>query len=161
MKADFWTDHLCLCALSHFLNFSKRIIFNSTLYSLGLETEREDLPKPMYCVGGGARLASVSFSWRSICCCPWCARCKLIIRNTPSKNFHTRASPPPNILVTAAQLCLTLCTPWTVVHGILQARRLEWLPLPSPGDLPNPGIEPGSPALQADSSPSESRGKAR
>jgi len=29
--------------------------------------------------------------------------------------------------------------------GILQARILEWLPLPSPGDLPNPGIKP--PAL--------------
>ena len=29
------------------------------------------------------------------------------------------------------------------------------LPLPSPGDLPNPGIEPRSPALQADSLPSE------
>ena len=32
------------------------------------------------------------------------------------------------------------------------------LPFPSPGDLPNPGIEPGSPALQADSLPSESQG---
>ena len=41
-------------------------------------------------------------------------------------------------------------TPWTV-HGTLQARILEWEPFPSPGDLPNPGIEPRSPALQADS----------
>ena len=32
-------------------------------------------------------------------------------------------------------------------------------PFPSPGDLPNPGIEPGSPALQADSLPSETPGK--
>ena len=32
-------------------------------------------------------------------------------------------------------------------------------PFPSPGDLPNPGIEPRSPALQADSSPAESQGK--
>ena len=37
------------------------------------------------------------------------------------------------------------------VHEILQARVLEWLPFPSPGDLPEPGIEPGSPALRADS----------
>ena len=37
------------------------------------------------------------------------------------------------------------------VHGILQARIPEWVPIPSSGDLPNPGIEPGSPALQADS----------
>ena len=37
------------------------------------------------------------------------------------------------------------------------SRQEYWsgLPLPSPGDLPDPGIEPGSPALQADSLPSE------
>ena len=34
------------------------------------------------------------------------------------------------------------------VHGILQARVLSGLPCPSPGDLPDPGIEPRSPALQ-------------
>ena len=45
------------------------------------------------------------------------------------------------------------------VHGILQARKLEWLPFLSPGDLPNPGIEPGSAALQADSFPSEPLGE--
>ena len=33
------------------------------------------------------------------------------------------------------------------------------LPFPSPGDVPHPGMEPGSPALQADSLPSESPGK--
>ena len=36
------------------------------------------------------------------------------------------------------------------MHGIYQARVLEWLLFPSPGNLPNPGIEPGSPTLQAD-----------
>ena len=36
-------------------------------------------------------------------------------------------------------------------HGILQARILEWLPFPSPEDLPSPGIKLGSPAFQADS----------
>ena len=56
-------------------------------------------------------------------------------------------------------------TPWTVappgssVHGILQARILEWIAIPFSRDLPNPGIEPGSPALQADSLPSEPSGK--
>ena len=41
------------------------------------------------------------------------------------------------------------------------SRQEYWsgLPFPSPGDLPDPGIEPGSPALQADSLPSEPRGK--
>ena len=45
------------------------------------------------------------------------------------------------------------------VHGILQARILEWLVFPPPGGLPNPEIEPRSPALQVDSLPSESLGK--
>ena len=51
--------------------------------------------------------------------------------------------------------------PWTVaqpgssVHGILQARILDGLPFPSPGDLPNWGFEPRSLALQADSLPSK------
>ena len=41
--------------------------------------------------------------------------------------------------------------PGSSVHGISQARILKWVPFPSPWDLPNPGIKPGSPALQADS----------
>ena len=63
------------------------------------------------------------------------------------------------------QLCLILsdlmdCSPpGSSVHGILQARILEWLPFPSPGDLTDPGIEPGSPTLKADSLLSEPPGK--
>ena len=49
--------------------------------------------------------------------------------------------------------------PGSSVHGILQARVLEWVAIPSSGDLPNPGIEPWFPALQADSLPSEPPGK--
>ena len=41
--------------------------------------------------------------------------------------------------------------PGSSVHGISWARILEWVAIPSPGDLPNPGIEPMSSALQADS----------
>ena len=43
------------------------------------------------------------------------------------------------------------------VHEIFQARILEWVAFP--GDLPNPGIEPRFPALQADSLPTELQGK--
>ena len=53
-------------------------------------------------------------------------------------------------------------TPWTMacqasfVHGMLQARILEWgCHFLLQGDLPNPGIKPGSPALQSDALPSE------
>ena len=47
------------------------------------------------------------------------------------------------------------------VHGIFQARILEWEAFPetSPGDLPNPVIEPRSPALQVDSLPIKLSGK--
>ena len=41
-------------------------------------------------------------------------------------------------------------------HGILQARILEWVACPPPGDLPDPGIKPRSPALQAGSKPTGS-----
>ena len=43
--------------------------------------------------------------------------------------------------------------------GIFQARILEWVAIPSSGDLPNPGIKPKSPALQADSLPAKPQGK--
>ena len=56
-------------------------------------------------------------------------------------------------------------TPWTVAHQAPQSmefsRQEYWseLPFPPPGDLANPGIKPGSPALQADALPSEPPGK--
>ena len=49
--------------------------------------------------------------------------------------------------------------PGSSVHGILQARVLEWVAIPFCRDLPNPGIKPGSRALQGDSLPSEPPGK--
>ena len=58
--------------------------------------------------------------------------------------------------VLVAQLCQTLRDPHersllgSFVHGILQARTLEWVTVPSPGDLPDPGIKPRSPTQQAD-----------
>ena len=44
-------------------------------------------------------------------------------------------------------------------HGILQARILKWVAIPISGDLPDLGVEPMSPALQADSLLSEPPGK--
>ena len=48
--------------------------------------------------------------------------------------------------------------PGSSVHGNFQARILEWLPFPSPGDRPDPRIEPESLALQADSLPLHHQG---
>ena len=64
-----------------------------------------------------------------------------------------------------AQSCPTFATPWTVAHqaplSMEFSRQEYWngLLFPTPGDLPDPGIEPASPALQADSLPSEPQGK--
>ena len=55
-------------------------------------------------------------------------------------------------------------TPWTVAYhaspsmGFSRQEYWSGLPFPSPGDLPNPGIEPGSPALEADTLTSEPQG---
>ena len=66
------------------------------------------------------------------------------------------------VLLSHVQL---FATPWTVAHQTILSVRFPrqeyWsgLPFPSPGDLPNPGTEPRSPALPADSLPSEPPGK--
>ena len=67
------------------------------------------------------------------------------------------------MLCLVIQSCPTLCNPMdcsppdSFVHGDFPGRQEYWsgLPCPSPGNNLNPGIEPRSPALQADSLPSE------
>ena len=69
----------------------------------------------------------------------------------------------PLVAVLVAQLCLTLCNPrdcslpGSSAQGTLQARVLERVAVPPPG-ISRPGIDPGSPSLQADSLPSEPPG---
>ena len=83
----------------------------------------------------------------------------------PAKVYIVKAMAFPVVTygcdkVKVAQLCLTLCDPMDyIVHGVLQARILEWIAFLSPGDLPNPRIESRSPTLQADSLPAEPQGK--
>ena len=58
-------------------------------------------------------------------------------------------------MCSVTQLCLTLCDPWTIACqaplSMAFSRQEYWsgLPFPSPGHLPEPGIEPASPALAA------------
>ena len=58
-------------------------------------------------------------------------------------------------------------TPWTVAYqaplpmGFSRQEYWSGLPFPSPGDLLNPGIEPGSPTLQTDALPSEPPGNSK
>ena len=68
------------------------------------------------------------------------------------------------VVVLVTKLCPTLATPWTVAcqaplsMGFSRQEYWSGLPFPSPGDLPDPGIKPGPPALQADALPSEPPG---
>ena len=69
------------------------------------------------------------------------------------------------VCVLVTQLCPTLrdlkdySRPGSSECGILQARIVQWVAIPFSRDLPDPGIEPESPALQAYSVPSEPLGK--
>ena len=64
-------------------------------------------------------------------------------------------------IVIVTQSCSTLCDPMDCslpgpsVHGILQVRILEWIAISFSRGLPDPGIKVGSPALKADSLPTE------
>ena len=68
---------------------------------------------------------------------------------------------PLKVKVKSLSRVRLFATPWTVAYqaplSMGFSRQWSWsgLPFPSPGDLPNPGIEPGSPVLQADALPSE------
>ena len=83
------------------------------------------------------------------------------LRDFPYAVFPITCVLFPCMCVFLVQLCLTLCDPMdcsppgSSVCGILQARILERVAICFPRDLPNPGIEPESPALQVDSSPPE------
>ena len=92
---------------------------------------------------------------------------------------HTEGAPPghvwgnwmkthESVLISEVKLLSHIwlfATPWTVAYqaplSMEFSRQEYWsgLPFPSPGDLPDPGIKPRSPALQADALPSEPPGK--
>ena len=71
--------------------------------------------------------------------------------------FFTAEAPWKWKLLSCVQLFVTS---WTI-QSMEFSRLAYWsgLPFPSPGDLPNPGIKPRSPILQADSWPAEPQGK--
>ena len=84
----------------------------------------------------------------------------------PQENaFLVALSPPPHITVSSGSRSvvpdsfhpMVLQAPLSM--GFSRQERWSGLPVPSPGDLPDPGIEPRSPALQGDSLPSEPPGK--
>ena len=82
---------------------------------------------------------------------------------------HTVSEAPVGGLALAGEksesVSCSVVSAWTITHqaplSMEFSRQEYWsgLPFPSRGDLPNPGIEPGSPVLQADSLPTELQGK--
>ena len=96
---------------------------------------------------------------------------KMAIKNHNTEHrvkIHTYKPGSPHQSETESevvQLCLTLCDPWTVAHqaplsmGFSRQEYWSGLPFPSPGDLPDPGIEFRSPTLQADALTSAPPGK--
>ena len=79
----------------------------------------------------------------------------------PASMKTKRQSTPSSSTSVSCSVMPTLCNPWTVTRQaplLMEFSGQEYwsgLPCPPPGDLPNPGIEPGSPALQEGSLPSE------
>ena len=89
-------------------------------------------------------------------CCRWILY--QLSHNNESRPLMGRNGKIKGLIHVLAQSCLTLgVTPWTVACqtplSIGFSRQVYWseLPCPPPGDLHDPGIEPGAPALQADS----------
>ena len=81
------------------------------------------------------------------------------------KNLSYRFKQIVKVKVKSLSRVRLFATPWTVAYQVPSSmgssRQEYWsgLPFPSPGDLPDPGIEPGSPAFQADALTSEPPGK--
>ena len=109
--------------------------------------------------------------WKAISCSstPSYWQTQVLVRNllfsSFSRSFHWQVY---SVCVLVAQSCPRVqlfVTPWTVAYQALLSmefsRQEYWsgLPCPSPGNLPNPGIESRSPSLQADSLPSKPPGK--
>ena len=86
---------------------------------------------------------------------------------SPKRFFPTVVDIMVKVQVKSLSCVQLFVTPWTIVHqaplSMEFSRQEYWsgLPFPSPGALPNPGIEPRSPALQADALLSEPPGKPR
>ena len=102
-------------------------------------------------------------------------QCTLLSPDTSKTEHHISFGPASSfwshffalsIIMYAYQLggsssdVISLC-PLILLFGILRQKYWSGLPFPSPGDLPNPGIEPRSPTLQADALTSEPPGKQR
>ena len=114
--------------------------FTLRMYSC-IAQRRQWQPTPVF-------LPGESQGWGSLVDCRLWGHTKLDMTEAPQQQQQQHVLHA--CMLSYVQLFATL---WTVAHqaplsmGILQARKLEWVPCPPPRDLPDPGIEPESPAL--------------
>ena len=87
------------------------------------------------------------------CCSPWVAKSQTWLSDWTSSPIYLL------LLFIHFVTSMDYSSPGSALHGILQARILEWVAMLSPGDLPGPGIEPTSPALAGRFFTTESLGK--
>ena len=141
-----------------------KIIFSHMVknwLNIYLRTSFADSQFKRWCMGGSHRNLS---TLGKMCCHFLLQRSFPIQRSNPHLlhplHWQTDSLPlaPPGkpwvmlVVVHLLSVSNSFMTPWTVgssAHGISQARILMWLPFPSPGDLPNPGMEPMSPVSPA------------
>ena len=123
-----------------YLQTNKSVIMNSSLgFCWGFTLRSSEIPQ-----SGDTQVCYIK--WHSICIQPQ----------------HSLLSPLNPLCVLAVSHVQLFAIPWTAAHQLplsTEFSRQEywsWLPFHSPGDLPDPAIQPGSPTLQADSLPSES-----
>ena len=118
-------------------------------------TEAEAMQQPQLWARGRAPHGSSprTHGGRLACLCSICTSINSAdfsvtgIADTWIKNFVSVVSSLSHDLL----FCDPVDPPGSSVHSISQARILEWVVIPFPRDLPDPGIEPTSPALQVDS----------
>ena len=134
-----------------------------TVLSHGKEVIRvREFPVCSFLPEQGVEPASVLGSWDTEINAPGTR----LWRNSEGWHWACQAVRMPSaqkMKVKGAQSCLTVCDPTDCeVHGILQARILEWVAFPFSKPFPSqPRIEPRSPALQADSLCAEPQGKTK
>ena len=153
-----------VCVLSHFSG----VWLSATLWTVTCQTPLSmGFSRQEYCSGFHAllqgiflthiynlfffRFFSLTGYYNICCCCP-------VAKSRPALGNPTNCSMPGSsvlyrllcVRAKPLQSCPTLCDPMDCsppgysVHGIPQARILEWVAMPSSRDLPNLGIEPAS-----------------
>ena len=142
------------CALNHFscvqlfaMDCSPK---GSSVYGFSRQEHWSGLPFPIPGYLPNTGIEPASPPWQAV---SWIAG-RFFTVEPPAK-------PIVKVKVLFTQSCLTLCDPMDCsppgfsAMGFSSQEYWNGLPFPSPGVRPNPGIKPGSPALQADSLPTE------